>query len=60
MSNFYISFILAAGVGALVYSQIGKKMGYSNAKRVWTLVLATFLVALIVLMITFTWVIHFK
>jgi len=60
MSNFLISFILAAGAGALVYSQIGKRVGYGNTQRVWILVISTFLIVLILLLITFTWVIHFK
>lgn len=58
MSNLLIALIFSAGAGALVYSQIGKRLGYSNTKRVWTLVLATFAIVFIMLIITFTFLVH--
>jgi len=60
MSPIMLSIILSAGVGALVYSQIGKRIGYGNTQRVWTLVLGAFVFAFIILMLTFTYVVHIK
>jgi len=60
MSPLILAIIFSAGVGALVYSQIGKRIGYSNTQRVWTLVGGSFVLAFIILMITFTYVVHIK
>ena len=53
MGNVFTALFLALGAGALAYSQLGKRVGYGNAKNVWTLVgmaiAITFVVAMLVL-----------
>ena len=51
MGTFLTAVILAAGVGALIYSQLGKRVGYGNGKQVWTLVGLGFGVTFVVIMI---------
>ncbi len=51
MNNFLISLFIAAGVSALVYSQIGKRIGYGNSKNVWTMVAVSFVMSFVVMFI---------
>ena len=54
MSNTFISLIFAAGAGLVVYSIVGKRLGYSNTGRVWSVVLAVAIFAYIVVYLTIT------
>ena len=60
MSKNLIALIFAAGLGALTYSQLGKRIGYSDTKRVWTIIGIVFVLAYIVILMTLTWVIPVK
>ncbi len=53
MGSGLISFILAAGVAAFIYSKMGQRIGYSNGKQVWTLVAAVFVLVFIAAFILF-------
>lgn len=51
MSSALIALFLAAGVAAFVYSKGGRRVGYGNAKNVWTLVGITFVLAFLIVFI---------
>lgn len=38
MTEFLVALILAAGCAAATYAQVGKRIGYSNGRDIWTLV----------------------
>jgi hypothetical protein len=46
--NFMFSVFFGAGVAAWVYSKMGRRVGYGNAKNVWTLVGVVFVLTTIV------------
>jgi hypothetical protein len=46
--NFMFSVFFGAGVAAWVYSKMGRRVGYGNAKNVWTLVGVIFVLTTIV------------
>ena len=58
MSNNIIALILGAGLAGLNYHYIGKRLGYSNPKRVWATTGAVFVFGYLVFISLFTWVIH--
>ena len=57
MSKNIIALIFAAGFGALAYTQLGKRIGHTDTKKVWTVVGLIFVLAYIVIILTMTWVI---
>ena len=57
MSKSLIALIFAAGFGALAYSQLGKRIGHTDTKRVWMVVGLIFVLAYILILMTMTWVI---
>lgn len=57
MNNIIYAAILGAGVGAFVYSTIGRRTGYGNSQNVWTLVGAAFLLSTIIAYTIFAFVI---
>lgn len=59
MSKNLIAIIVAAGVAAFAYHKIGRSIGYGNPKRVWIVSGSVFVVCYLVLIVTFTWVLHF-
>lgn len=42
------SMFFGAGVAALAYSQLGKRVGYGNSQNVWTIVGVVFVLSSIV------------
>lgn len=48
MTNFIFALMLGAGLGALVYSFIGKQIGYGNPQTVWTIVIVASVIGTIV------------
>ncbi len=58
MNNNVIALILGIGAAALNYHYIGKRLGYTNTKRVWITTLAVFVVMYLIFLSTFTWVVH--
>jgi len=60
MSSNELAVIFAAGVALVVYVTLGKRLGYGNTKLVWTVVGATFVVAYIIMIITFSSIVHVK
>lgn len=60
MSDNIIAFIIAAGFGALIYSKLGKRVGYTNSKRLWTVVIGIFVVIYPLTFITLRYMLHFK
>lgn len=60
MSKNLIALILAAGLAALAYQFIGRRLGYSgNSSRVWIMVASVFVAGYLVLITAFTWLVHF-
>ena len=53
MGSGLISFILAAGVAAFIYSKMGRRIGYNNGQQVWMLVAAVFVLVFIAAFILF-------
>lgn len=51
MGTFLTALMLSAGIAGVVYSQLGKRVGYSNGKQVWTLVAIGFFISFAVIMI---------
>ena len=51
MGTFLTALMLSAGIAGLVYSQLGKRVGYGNGQQVWTLVGIGFFVSFVVIMI---------
>lgn len=60
MSGNELAVIFAAGVALVEYATVGRRIGYGNTKLVWTVVGATFVVAYIILIITFSSILHVK
>ncbi|MDL2341560.1 MAG: hypothetical protein QFB87_00570 [Patescibacteria group bacterium] len=58
MSPFIISFMMAAGAAAFVYSKAGPRLGYGNAKNVWTVTGVCFVIVFLVFITLLTLVIH--
>lgn len=48
MTNILFAAMLGAGLAALVYSQLGKQIGYGNPRSVWTIVGVSFVIGTIV------------
>lgn len=48
MSNLFYSIFFGAGVAAVAYSTLGRRVGYGNSQNVWTLVGVIFVIATIV------------
>lgn len=48
MSNLFYSIFFGAGVAAIAYSTLGRRVGYGNSQNVWTLVGVIFVIATIV------------
>ncbi|HVC36193.1 MAG TPA: hypothetical protein VNE40_01975 [Candidatus Dormibacteraeota bacterium] len=57
MTDTLTSLFIAAGAAAWVYSKMGRRVGYGNSQRVWTLVGAIFVVVFIVIWTLLRWVI---
>ena len=51
MSNALLSLFLAAGIAGLVYSKMGRRVGYGNAGNVWTLVALSFAMSFIIVFV---------
>lgn len=51
MGTVLTALFLSAGVAGLIYSQLGKRLGYSNGQQVWTLVGIGFAVTFVVVLI---------
>lgn len=49
MSKNLIAFIFAAGAAALCYNYMGKRIGYGNTRRVWTVTISVFVVAYLII-----------
>jgi len=58
MTKLTISLILAAGVAAFVYSKMGKRIGYTNTKKLWMVIAASFIVAFGIIILTISLFIH--
>lgn len=52
MSNLIISFILALGAGLLVYTKMGKRIGYYNKKILWTTIAVSIVITFFIIFIT--------
>ena len=51
MGTTLTALMLSAGIAGLIYSQLGKRVGYGNGKQVWTLVGIGFAVSFVVILI---------
>lgn len=51
MSKALLSLMLAAGIAALAYSKLGKRVGYGNASNVWTLVAVSFVLTFLIVFV---------
>ncbi|CAN5125963.1 hypothetical protein BH09PAT3_BH09PAT3_3920 [soil metagenome] len=51
MGNFLTSLFVAAGVAALSYSKLGKRVGYGNGNQVWMLVGIAFVLSFAIIFI---------
>jgi len=51
MNNFLIALMLAAGIATLVYTKMGRRMGYGNSGSVWTLVGMSFAISFLIVFI---------
>ena len=51
MGNGLLSLFVAAGTAAFVYSKMAPRLGYGNAKNVWTVVGVTFVLTFLVIFI---------
>jgi ABC-type multidrug transport system permease subunit len=60
MSHNLISLILAAGAGTVVYSYMGKRIGYGNVKRLWITILAVFALVYLIAIISLSVLVHSK
>lgn len=59
MNNALYSLYFGLGVAALVYSRLGRHIGYGNAKNVWIITGIALFMALFFAYSFLTWVIHF-
>lgn len=60
MNSNLISLVIGIAAGAVVYTFVGKRIGYGNTRRVWTAVGLVFIVAYIIVLLTLTQVVHYK
>lgn len=51
MGALVLSLILAGGAALFVYAKVGRRIGYTNPKNLWTVVGATFAIAFIAILI---------
>lgn len=58
MNSNLIALVLAAGLAGLTYHYIGRRLGYSNTKRVWIVTGSVFVAGYLILIITLTQVAH--
>ena len=58
MNSNIISLILGAGAAAFNYHYIGKRLGYSNTKKVWITTVVVFVIAYLIFLSTLVWVFH--
>ena len=58
MHNFYLAFVFGLGMGAFVYTKLGRRIGYGNSQGVWKLVIASFIFTTFIVFSFLTWVVH--
>jgi hypothetical protein len=46
--DFFYSVFFGAGIAAVIYSKMGRRLGYGNSQNVWMVVAITFVLASIV------------
>lgn len=51
MSSVVLALLVAASASAFVYAKMGRRVGYGNAKNVWTLVGVTFVLVFLMIFI---------
>lgn len=60
MSAFLVALFFAAGIAGFVYSKMGRRLGYDNARNVWMTVGVTFVIAFIVFYTVVAWIVPHK
>jgi hypothetical protein len=56
--NILYSLFFAAGVAGFTYAKFGRRLGYSNAKSIWTMVGITFVISFFVFFTLTTMLLH--
>ena len=60
MSDVLLSLMMAAGIAAFVYTKMGPRLGYGNAKNVWVVVGICFGLVFLVFITLLKYVIHIR
>jgi beta-lactamase regulating signal transducer with metallopeptidase domain len=58
MNSALYALFFGLGVAGLVYSKMGRRVGYGNSQNVWLIVGISFFIAMFFFYSLFTWVIH--